>query len=95
MSQQQQPPPAQQPAQNTPTPQQAQQAQLIQQVLSLTPQQIDALSPEHRATILQIVSGPFFTFPSFLISPNRTSTKTNQMLLTLQRQQALSNMAGR
>ncbi|PLW48574.1 hypothetical protein PCASD_03417 [Puccinia coronata f. sp. avenae] len=54
MSQQQQPPPAQQPAQNTPTPQQAQQAQLIQQVLSLTPQQIDALSPEHRATILQI-----------------------------------------
>lgn len=32
----------------------AQQAHLIQQVLSLTPQQIDALTPEHRNTILQI-----------------------------------------
>jgi len=51
MPQQQQPPPVQQPPQNTAA---AQQAQLIQQVLSLTPQQIDALSPEHRATILQI-----------------------------------------
>lgn len=51
--QQQQPQaqPVQQPPQN---PAAAQQAQLIQQVLSLTPQQIDALAPEHRATILQI-----------------------------------------
>ncbi|EFP77368.1 uncharacterized protein PGTG_03324 [Puccinia graminis f. sp. tritici CRL 75-36-700-3] len=50
--QQQQTPPVQQPA-TTPAAA-AQQAQLIQQVLSLTPQQIDGLSPEHRATILQI-----------------------------------------
>lgn len=50
ITQQQQPLPGQQPPANSA----AQQAQLIQQVLALTPQQIDGLSPEHRATILQI-----------------------------------------
>ncbi|KAH9473083.1 hypothetical protein Pst134EA_000164 [Puccinia striiformis f. sp. tritici] len=52
--QQQQPQVVQQPQQNATTAAAQQQAQLIQQVLSLTPQQIDALAPEHRATILQI-----------------------------------------
>ncbi|KAH9466222.1 hypothetical protein Pst134EB_001281 [Puccinia striiformis f. sp. tritici] len=52
--QQQQPQVVQQPQQNTTTAAAQQQAQLIQQVLSLTPQQINALAPEHRATILQI-----------------------------------------
>ncbi|KAI7963068.1 hypothetical protein MJO28_001162 [Puccinia striiformis f. sp. tritici] len=47
-------PQQQQPQQNTTTAAAQQQAQLIQQVLSLTPQQINALAPEHRATILQI-----------------------------------------
>ncbi|MBW0485313.1 hypothetical protein O181_025028 [Austropuccinia psidii MF-1] len=51
-----QPPQQQQPTvvQQQQTAAATQQAQLIQQVLSLTPQQIDALAPEHRSTILQI-----------------------------------------
>lgn len=71
MPQQQQPPPVQQPPQNAAAA--AQQAQLIQQVLSLTPQQIDALSPEHRATILQIVSETFFRCPSIPLFSSTTS----------------------
>lgn len=78
MVQQAAPPPAPTapaPLQQAPLSAAAQQTQLIQQVLSLTPQQIDALAPEHRNTILQIVRIPINSLIEMFLfgSPNLIS----------------------